>query len=91
MILVSNNELRDAAPNLTRKLQIRLMELTMLPASQPISIPREPPIKFLGQRSHERNQKNPRDESALRQRVDDLLERGRALPRMPGVILDELH
>ncbi len=63
----------------------------MLPAAEPVTILREPPIGFLRQRSHEWDRKNPRDEPALWKSVNYVFERRSTLPRMTRVIFDELH
>ena len=55
--------------------------LAVRAAAELVAVAREPPVEAVGERAHEGNLEQPRDESALRQLVEQLLDRGGALPR----------
>src|SRR5688572_14865491 len=70
--------------------QIERPKLTMFATAKPIPVTREPAVEALGERAHKGDREHPREQLSLRQLIDDLLERRRALPRAT-VAANELH
>src|SRR6266576_4154175 len=63
----------------------------MFAAAELVAIAREPAIKHVDKRAYKRNLEQPRDQSSLRQRLDQLLERSRSLPRFSVARSNDLH
>ena len=72
-------------------IQIRLAHPTVLATTKPVPVRREPSIKQVNQRSDEWNPEQPRYQSPLRQNIQQLLERGRRLPRFTVASPHHLH
>jgi len=62
----------------------------MIGAAEMIAIAREPSVRFLANGSRKWNRENPRDEFPFRQNIEQLLDRGRALPRCSIARANEL-
>jgi hypothetical protein len=63
----------------------------MFAAAEVVAVLREPAIEFFGERTHEGNRKDPRDQLSFGQHVEESLDRRGALPCLAGRVVDDLH
>src|SRR5207253_9241067 len=76
--------------DLVRVGDVQRTRLAMLAAAEPVAVAREPAVQLVRDSAYIRNLKHPRDPFAARKNAEQLLDGGRALPRL-AVGTDELN
>src|SRR6266446_4662292 len=72
-------------------IEIRIAHGAVLTAPELVSVSRKPPVEPVSERTHERDFKQPRYHTALRQHRQQFFECGRGLPGLPIGRANHLH
>src|SRR6266516_4534158 len=92
-ISICSSEISQASAAISAVLEIQIgwPHRAVLTAAHPVSIAREPPIKPVDERAHERDLEQPRKQAPLRQHLQQLFKRGGRLPGPSVTRTDHLH